>query len=166
MKSTTALHRRHPPRPHQQQTPPTRQISRWGRLLRVTLSPTPPCTTRRKLRSPLPHHVGQLTNWLIELAPLALPPPQYLQTNTIARDRTACSAAPTSVSAPTTPLRSALDTIQIQTSPAPRPPRQLPNFSPQFFLLQRISTPPMSPMCNSIFHLLASSYNIHPVGLQ
>ena len=129
-------------------------------MLRGTLSPTRRCTTRRKSRSPPPYHMGQLSNWVqTELAPVPPLPPPHLQTNTV-RDPTACSAAPTSVSAPTTPPRSAPDTIRILTSPAaPHPPRQLPSFSPRFFLPQHISTPRMSPTCNP------SSDNIFPLLL-
>ena len=141
LKSTTVQHRQHRHRPPQQPTPPTRQT----RLLPATLCPTRRCITKRKLRLP---HVDQLTLWLIELAPPALILQlRHLQTN-VERDPTACSAAPTSVSAPTTPPRSALDTIRILTSPAPHPPPQLPSFSPRFFLPRHISTPPTSPICN------------------
>ena len=165
MKSTTVLHRRHPPPPPPRQTPPTRQTSRWERLLQATLSHTRPCTTKRNSRLPLHHHTGQLSNWLIELAPLALILPlPHLQTTNIVRDPTACSAAPTSASVPTTPPRSAPDTNQIRTSPAPHLPRQLPSFSPQFFLPRHISTPPMSLICNPSYS--PCLFYIHPVALQ
>ena len=161
LKSTTVQHRQHRHRPPQQPTPPTRQT----RLLPATLCPTRRCITKRKLRLP---HVDQLTLWLIELAPPPLLLPlRHLQTN-VERDPTACSAAPTSASVPTAPPQNARATNPTQTSPrkAPRPPHQLHSFSPRFFLPRRISTPPMSPICNPSDNNIFLDLDIHPVTLQ